>query len=278
MINWYLPNLSKVYKISIIPRSKGSLGYNINLPRNYSLYTKEQLMNMITGLLGGRLAEEMYLGKVTTGSYNDLQKVNDLAKEMVMKYGMSDLGLISFDNKERYSFIKPFSYTMENKIEIECQKIIENCVQKGKMILKEKQKEETAMKLGVETIWQDRKRVLGMPLTFTKYFLSEDRLFLQTGVLNMKMEEVLLYRVSDIGVHVSLGQRIFGVGTIIIHSSDKSAPHLELKNVKNPLVVKELIHKHVESMKTERGVRVSEFLDDGPKRHDPCTPPPKMEH
>lgn len=60
------------------------------------------------------------------------------------------------------------------------------------------------MKLGVETIWQDRKRVLGMPLTFTKYFLSEDRLFLQTGVLNMKMEEVLLYRVSDIGVHVSL--------------------------------------------------------------------------
>ena len=116
------------------------------------------------------------------------------------------------------------------------------------------------MKLGVETIWQDRKRVLGMPLTFTKYFLSEDRLFLQTGVLN------------------SLGQRIFGVGTIIIHSSDKSAPHLELKNVKNPLVVKELIHKHVESMKTERGVRVSEFLDDGPKRHDPCTPPPKMEH
>ena len=76
----------------------------------------------------------------------------------------------------------------------------------------------------------------------------------------------------------SLGQLIFGVGTIFIHSSDKSAPHLELKNVKNPLVVKELIHKHVESMKTERGVRVSEFLDDGPKRHDPCTPPPKMEH
>ena len=110
------------------------------------------------------------------------------------------------------------------------------------------------MKLGVETIWQDRKRVLGMPLTFTKYFLSEDRLFMQTGMLNMKMEEVLLYRVSDIGVHVSLGQRIFGVGTIIIHSSDKSAPHLELKNVKDPLVVKELIHKHVEAMKTEHRI------------------------
>ena len=119
------------------------------------------------------------------------------------------------------------------------------------------------MKLGVETIWQDRKRVLGMPLTFTKYFLSEDRLFLQTGVLNMKMEEVLLYRVSDIGVHVSLGQRIFGVGTIIIHSSDKSAPHLELKNVKNPLVVKELIHKQVEEMKLKRRVRYGEIATTG---------------
>lgn len=129
------------------------------------------------------------------------------------------------------------------------------------------------MKLGVETLWQDRKRFLGMPLSFTKYFLSEDRLFLQTGMLNMNMEEVLLYRVSDISVRVSLWQRLFGVGTILIHSSDKSAPHLELKNVKNPLVVKELIHKHVEEMKTQRGVRVSEFLDDGPSKHDPCTPP-----
>ena len=127
------------------------------------------------------------------------------------------------------------------------------------------------MKLGVETIWQDRKRVLGMPLTFTKYFLSEDRLFLQTGMLNMKMEEVLLYRVSDIGVHVSLGQRIFGVGTIIIHSSDKSTPHIDLVNVKEPLVVKELIHKHVETMKVSRNIRVSEFLDDGPTAPDPCT-------
>ena len=134
------------------------------------------------------------------------------------------------------------------------------------------------MKLGVETLWEDRKRILGMPLTFTKYFLSNDRLFMQTGMLNMKMEEVLLYRVSDIGVHVSLWQRLFGVGTIVIHSSDKSAPHLELKNIREPLVVKELIHKHVEAMKTSRGVRVSEFLDDCPSRHDPCTPPPKAEH
>ena len=120
------------------------------------------------------------------------------------------------------------------------------------------------MKLGVETVWEDRKRILGMPISFTKYYLSVDRLFMQTGLFNMKMEEVLLYRISDISVRVSLFQRIFNVGTIIIHSSDKSMPHLELKNVKNPLVVKENIHNYVEEMKISRGVRVNEFLDDGP--------------
>ena len=130
----------------------------------------------------------------------------------------------------------------------------------------------------IQYLWKDRKRFLGMPLSFTRYRLSDDRLFCEKGFLNIKADEVLLYRVRDLQLNMSLAQRIFGVGTIIIHSSDKSAPHLELKNVKNPLVVKELIHKHVESIKTERGVRVSEFLDDGPKRHDPCTPPPKMEH
>ena len=145
-------------------------------------------------------------------------------------------------------------------------------------ILKETEKELRKMKLGVETLWSDRKRVLGMPLTFTKYFLSEDRLFMQTGLLNMKMEEVLLYRVSDIGVHISLFQRLFAVGTIVIHSSDKSAPHLELKNIREPLVVKELIHKHVEAMKDARGVRVSEFLDDGPRKFAPCDLPPKAKH
>ena len=116
------------------------------------------------------------------------------------------------------------------------------------------------MKLGVETLWSDRKRVLGMPLTFTKYFLSEDRLFMQTGLLNMKMEEVLLYRVSDIGVHISLFQRLFAVGTIVIHSSDKSAPHLELKNIREPLVVKELIHKQVEENKSRARFRVGEVM------------------
>lgn len=120
------------------------------------------------------------------------------------------------------------------------------------------------MKLGVETVWEDRKRILGMPISFTKYYLSTDRLFMQKGLLKMTLEEVILYRISDISISVGLFQRIFGVGTIVIHSSDKSMPHLELKNVKDPMVVKEQVHKYVEEMKVARGIRVNEFLDDGP--------------
>ena len=131
------------------------------------------------------------------------------------------------------------------------------------------------MKLGVETIWNDRKRILGMPISFTRYYLSEDRLFMQTGALTMKVEEVLLYRITDISVRVGLFQRIFGVGTILVHSADKTMPHLELRNVKDPLVIKEMIHKNVEEMKTRRGIRVSEFLDDGPNGI-PCPPTGKV--
>lgn len=111
-------------------------------------------------------------------------------------------------------------------------------------------------------IWQDRKRILGMPISFTQYALTEDRLFLQKGLLNLAMDEVILYRVRDISLKLTLWQRIFGVGTVLVHSSDKSLPHLELKNIAKPMVVKELLHKQVEAMKISRKMRVGELLDD----------------
>lgn len=110
-----------------------------------------------------------------------------------------------------------------------------------------------------ELIWKDRKRYLGMPLSFTRYGLSEDRLFLSVGFLSIKDDELLLYRVRDISVRRTLWQRLFGVGTITITSSDKSSPILELKNVKTPLSVKELLHTQVEEMKDRRRVRYSEI-------------------
>ena len=109
-------------------------------------------------------------------------------------------------------------------------------------------------------LWKDRKRILGLPITFTRYRLSEDRIFRETGLLNLKEEEVLLYRVRDLELKRSLFQRIFGVGTVCVHSSDKTTPHLDLLNIKNPREVKELLHRQVEEKKLSRRMRTTELL------------------
>ena len=118
-------------------------------------------------------------------------------------------------------------------------------------------------KANIAYIWKDRKRYLGMPLSFTRYSLSEDRLFLSVGFLNIKDDEVLLYRIRDITTCRTLWQRLFGVGTVTVMSSDKTMPVLNLKNIKNPVAVKELLHRQVEEMKIRRRVRVGEIMTTG---------------
>ncbi len=117
----------------------------------------------------------------------------------------------------------------------------------------------------INYLWKDRKRYLGLPLSFTRYRLSEDRVFCEEGFLNLHEEEVLLYRVRDLELRMTLGQRLFGVGTVCVHSSDKTRPHLDLKNVRHPREVKELIYQNVEAAKERRGMRATELMgqDDG---------------
>jgi uncharacterized membrane protein YdbT with pleckstrin-like domain len=114
--------------------------------------------------------------------------------------------------------------------------------------------------MAIEYIWQDRKRYLGMPISFTRYGLSEDRLFISVGFLNIKDDEVLLYRVRDIDTSRTLWQRLFGVGTVTVMSSDKTMPTMMLKNIKNPVEVKELLHSQVEEIKLKRRVRIGEIM------------------
>ena len=116
------------------------------------------------------------------------------------------------------------------------------------------------MAITIEYLWKDKKRYFGMPISFTRYQLSEDRLFLSEGFLNIKDDEILLYRVRDIATSRNLWQRLFGVGTVTVVSSDKTMPTLVLKNVKDPVFVKELIHKQVEEMKIQRRVRFGEIM------------------
>ena len=120
----------------------------------------------------------------------------------------------------------------------------------------------------IQYLWKDRKRYFGLPLSFTRYALSEDRLFLEKGFFNLSADEVLLYRVRDLELNMKLTQRIFGVGTVCVHSSDQSIPHLDLKNVKNPRQVKELIHQRVEEAKDKRRMRTMEVMGGGGTESD----------
>jgi len=124
------------------------------------------------------------------------------------------------------------------------------------------------MSITIESLWKDRKRYFGLPLSFTRYSLSEDRLFISEGFLNIKDDEILLYRVRDIDTRRSLWQRLFGVGTIIVVSSDKTMPNLVLKNIKDPVFVKELLHKQVEEMKIKRRVRFGEIMTNADELDD----------
>ena len=114
--------------------------------------------------------------------------------------------------------------------------------------------------MAIDYIWQDKKRYLGMPISFTRYGLSEDRLFISVGFLNIRDDEVLLYRIRDIDTSRTLWQRLFGVGTVTVMSSDKTMPTMVLKNIKNPVEVKELLHSQVEEIKLKRRVRIGEIM------------------
>ena len=121
------------------------------------------------------------------------------------------------------------------------------------------------MAVNIEYIWKGKKCYFGLPISFTRYAVSEDRLFLSTGFFTIRDEEILLYRIRDINTSRTLWQRIFGVGTITVTSSDKSRPVLLIESVKMPAEVKELIHQQVEENKIRRRVRYGEiasFADD----------------
>jgi uncharacterized membrane protein YdbT with pleckstrin-like domain len=111
-----------------------------------------------------------------------------------------------------------------------------------------------------DILWHDRKRHFGLPLSFTKYSMSEDRLFVETGFLNLTQNEVRLYRILDLQLKRSLGQRIFGVGSIYVSSSDKNLGTFEIRNVKNSANVKEMLSVQVEQQREAKRVVGREYM------------------
>lgn len=117
--------------------------------------------------------------------------------------------------------------------------------------------------------WYDRKRLwCGLPWTFTKYGMSDDRLFVETGLLNTQEMEVRLYRVLNLRLTRSLSQRLFGLGTIHVDSSDRDLECFELKNIRDSQGVKELLSEQVEIERRRNRVYSRENLNDGPEFDD----------
>ena len=111
-------------------------------------------------------------------------------------------------------------------------------------------------------VWKDRKRtIFGLPWSFTKYSLSDDRLFISTGFLSTKEDEVRLYRIMDISLNRTLGQRMFGLGTIKCCSADKTLGDFEIKNIKKSKDVKEMLSEMVEEERNRKKVTSREFID-----------------
>ena len=134
---WFLEHSNPLLKITIIPRSKGSLGFAQYLPEELSLYHKEALVDMIKVALGGRIAEQIFFDTVTTGASDDIKKVTQIAQGLVTVYGMNDkLGLVSYQGDNE--FMKPYSEETATEIDGEIKKIVDECYQSTKELLESK--------------------------------------------------------------------------------------------------------------------------------------------
>lgn len=103
-------------------------------------------------------------------------------------------------------------------------------------------------------LWKDRKRYLGLPISFTIYSFDNNRLYVRKGFFNIEEDEILLYRILDIGVQKTFWQRIFGVGTVHLDTADKTHKSFDLKNIKNPERIKKALSTIVEKERTEKRV------------------------
>src|SRR3954453_2721491 len=140
---WYLGHAFPLLKVTIVPRGTAALGYAQYTPKEQYLYNTDQLNDQICMTLGGRAAEEIFFGKISTGASNDLQQITKIAYSMVTVYGMnSKVGNISFyDPQQENSFTKPFSEETGKLIDEEVRKMIDAAYERTKALLTEKRRE-----------------------------------------------------------------------------------------------------------------------------------------
>ena len=144
VIGLKLSHASEVQKVTIIPRGRAG-GYNLMVPKEEKYTeTKTELLESITGLLGGRVSEELNFHEISTGAHNDFEKATKIARAMVTEYGMSDLGPVQLEQQEGGVFLgrdygktRNFSNEVAHEIDLEMRKIIDACYKNAKTILSE---------------------------------------------------------------------------------------------------------------------------------------------
>ena len=176
IVGMNIPESDPVHKVTIVPRGR-ALGVTYYLPEQDILgRTKEELLAMIANAMGGRIAEELFIGRITTGASNDIERATELARQMVCTYGMSDLGPLAFGKKEEQIFLgreiaqhRDFSEDTAIKIDQEVKRIISEQYDRAKKILsdnKEAMEALTQALLERETLdsVQIRRIAAGLPL------------------------------------------------------------------------------------------------------------------
>jgi cell division protease FtsH len=140
---WYLEHAYPLLKVTIVPRGTAALGYAQYTPKEQYLYNTDQLMDQICMTLGGRAAEDIFFGKISTGAQNDLQQITRMAYSMVTVYGMNDkVGNVSFyDPQQENSFTKPYSEETSRLIDEEVRKLIDKAYDRTKELLTSKKEQ-----------------------------------------------------------------------------------------------------------------------------------------
>ena len=167
VVGWFLDSTDPLVKVSIVPRGVAALGYAQYLPKEQYLYTTEQLIDSMCMTLGGRAAEEIVFGRISTGAQNDLERITRMAYGMVTLYGMNKaVGPVSFNDPQgEYQFRKPYSEQTSLLIDQEVRKIIETAYDKTLDLIRSKREVLEAIAqelLSKEVIFkQDLERLAG---------------------------------------------------------------------------------------------------------------------
>ena len=149
VVGWFLEHAEPLLKVSIVPRGSVALGFAQYLPNENLLATTQQLTDMMCMTLGGRAAEEVMLGKISTGAQNDLEKVTKMAYNRVAVYGMNDkVGMLSFPSDDQ-QFQKPYSQDTARMIDEEVRELVDQAYKRTVALVKEKKESVEALAQGL---------------------------------------------------------------------------------------------------------------------------------